>query len=1724
MDKHQEGERERGRTSRASSTSSLGREVRCACQFFQSDSLLPERRAMIISRPSSRNANQPASIANVRGTTEDPTTIYHLQSEHEYEPIGTPLVKPRTMTPVSTAPVVRIIDTDVAPVADSDDSIDLGGRFTPGPVLEGNELILPLDGQIEDSAMETKELAGGGDTSEELESPQQLQDRLEERFLNTLATTAANESRVEGKVYTSKEVDPSTMMKDASPPSSTLQRGAAHGLPQRLRFQADKLRSRLKSIQPPNFTLSINRSRPEKTTSRSSKSRGSSDKKSSGSRSDKTETSKRSRIERIRSSLPDRPRLSLPDRRKFHFPERSKFHLPDRPRFNIKKPNVHFPTLGKSRKTTSSSSSEQQQQQQPQIRRDGTDESSAAGSMRKIFDFSTYPRLFDKKSKIQEEYATSSPKESRAQSIESSTLPRTKKTLAGGSAAPPLGSRWSQKFTDMKFADDEEDESGKTLAERSKPWRRPSLEEPRVSLGTTRRGRSIEEPRAEESLPWSSSDERIDEAGRENEKKRRIIDEQASYEEEAEGEKEFDRIRGIKLRRRTWEESYEEEDEPPRIDPRLYGNEQEEGGGEDDSIEVDRQAYRAAFAAVDPRYDYNKRVAGDGGKLNEREGGREASYEEQPVEEEENEAVSSSGMDEDISARSDQEQQRSSGSSFERRRRGIIEDIDSEEFIIRQEETALALAHEILITTPKAPPPSPPERPARTRSLRKRKEPSVESYEPVGQQHPIRPKRDVGRRSIEADYDYEIESMLDNGEDSFGSGSRHKIVYHAESTCFNLSRLEPPLDDSPLVVVKPIRRKSRSSTGRSESLAEGLNEKRTIEAAANAPSAPPRRRKRVAEVPSIENGFHAWNGHHFSAVSIIETANVQEEKIKMPAPKKPERAVSSSREAPSPAPESSVPPPPVPPKRSSRSRSRGASLAPDDDRTSHGAESLPEIGYTEEDIPQDEEEKKEALVEYPGYATIEKREKPPRPPPLRKRREGKFATTPRTWRVPDRPHRAYSTLRPVGSSALSETTLRRGDRESSSEDARTAYEPVDSEREAAADENDDGNGGKGENGAEEREKQDPRGIVVSMIQGRPLPAPPRPPRSRRDKDVQEQVRNEVALESSLEELLPAMSEAFASTQTDPLPDDMIIEEEITRAKLVVTPSRSGSQILVSTERIPSPAMANFSIDATRSFSQGGEGGEEEEEEEASGAYDESIEIPNLFDQHRRGYSKSLESTMSFESSIKTAGHNQDSEARRWRQRQRHQHRQHQRHAAQRSRTTTSPERDANVPIVPPLPSDKRWSSYRDEIEREEGDESRSASPALLRNISNISRKGDDYEADVEARLQSSFNERIRLEEELERARNLRSSLLTGEPLKIASLEVTDLRVESLNVTNLETQKLTASEIDATIVSASEISKKGESRSAEEESASDIQPTLLLRELIAIRSQLELVNSGSQEAAAAAPPTAATARLQLDQVSRTTETRAIYSSLGRSREASPPQRSSQSQALPVTSEPPKEFIGKEVEARHRSGSTSRSRSSSPGRTETGSTRLRQTASPVKSLPPVISVTPDTPDSRKNNVDASSEITMPQRAVLSYVQEESLPPPPPPSSITSGQTRLVAFTTSSQIPAEFLALASSPPLAVTATSETATNVREPDVLDLGWQLAQALRIAIKRAMRHFVGYIVNRIGHEDTDTKMREIEIALCALLLIIVGLLIICFSAPRTITHHHHWDYFNPPRL
>ncbi|XP_015127210.1 titin [Diachasma alloeum] len=1536
-----EGQDVKGR-SRASSTSSYGREVRCGCQYFQSDSLLPERRAMMM-RPSSRNANP----MTTSGTCD-----------HEYEPVGAAWA-PRTMAP-ATAPVVRIIDTDVVPVADSDDSIDVKGRFTPGPVLDDDDVVLPLDGQIEDNAMEAREL-GSGDTSDDLEheTAQQLQDRLEERFLNT--ATPGTESRTDGEVNTS-QVDSSVMEE------LPLRRGA-RGLPQRLRSQAGKLRSRIKGIQRPHFTFPIERKKSPKV--RSSERSKSSDKTRSsekskspeGSRKRESTKDKPSRIDRIRSSLPDRPKFSLPDKSKFpnfpKLPSRSSFHLPNLPG------RRKTPSLG-----------EQQRQHSSE---------STAGSRRNIFDFSTVPRLFDRKSKEHGEYATSSPKDSRAQSSESTTLPRVKKSKTS------LGSRWTARFTDIKLKDEQEIE---------KPWKHPNLEKPRLSL---RGQESVEDS---EPIAW------IDEH------RASIQDEGLPYDLQGSKPEIIEETTIPKLSKiihRDSEESYEPE--PPQIDPRMYGD---QDVARLEREELQREVYRVSFGAVDPQDIRKKRLPSSEGRDSENEGG--VGMDDREPEEEDRYSTEP----EDESAPSDREQQASSGSSYERRRRGVIEEIDSDEIFVRvkgisQDDMTVAkyltseirealrapgnaLADEIIVL--ESPPQPPPRRPARKRNLRQRKEESLESIENIP---PNRPKR-ILRRSEESDYGSNI---IDNSDSL--SGSHHRIVYHAESAPMDLSHVEP-LDD--IIVVKPLRRKSRSSL-RSSSLvpSEPILE---ISPEVSPPPVPQRRKRRAREVKQQINGIESCNGHHTPELDSwrTEITRPQSEPPVKPArmPSRETVNIITQVEDDYIEPQAEldleleVEHVPIPPKR--RSRSRGTSIFQDDDVISRGAESL-DVAYIDDEEEDNERVSRDNDTDsrgnFPGYAVIDKKEKPPRPAPPRRRRD-KFATTPRRSSGPLRPQRAYSTLRP-----------RSYDRPE--EDRVTPYDEIDPE---------EGNGLEDIDGEHLRELMS--GQVMMKMAGRPLPAPPRPIRTK-GKDKAQERRDE-------EQDLPTYA---SSTQTDPLPDDMVIEEEIIQARAVITPSLTGSQILVSTERIPTPRP--FQITAIS-----------------------HEEIPSLDHDVLRGTSTRSEPELA------------------------------------RKRRDDTPERDFDVPDVPPLPSQKISSEFPDVPPQR---------PPRTRSQS-LSVRGDD-----------THDPRITAIEELEERL---TALLTSETFKIANLEVGDLRVDKLSVSTLEAHKIAVSELDAIVVSASEIT-----------CAEDDEPVInpsLLRELVAIRNQLEAVAASQPQSSPGTPfivsedspsdsKTESTIievkesragspkrhQLQLEPLSKSMETRALYSSQG-------------SEQVPIREIHHQVESTKDVSP---TSSKSTSRADSPMRTTTtGALISRETASPVRSLPPAISVTPDTvepsapleaPTVPHKKFETSQ--SKPQRATISYSAETS---PESPESLERSSPippQFIAFQTS-QIPPQFFAL-SSPQVQTPQPAPNSGN-DEPGVIDMTQQLLRALRLAGKRAMRHFVSYVVSRVSQEETEAKIREVELTLCALLLIIAGLLIVCFAAPRTINHHHHWDYFNPPRL
>ncbi|XP_014607342.1 PREDICTED: uncharacterized protein LOC106788525 isoform X1 [Polistes canadensis] len=1669
-----QGEQLKGRTSRASSTSSLGREVRCGCQYYQSDSLLPERQARI-GRPSSRTG----------GMQELPTSRLPC-SEHEYEPIAVPLGH----HPLTTAPVVQIIDTDVVPVADSDDSIDERGLL-PSRLILGGDVILPLDGRIEDVAMEGQELGETvGDTSEEQDSPQQIQERLDERYLSSLSspaavaisavsvapspptpttatTTPGAESRTDGEVNTSQM--------DSSALDELPLRRDSQTIPQRLKSQAGKLSSRLRGIQRPKFSFT-KRPKSEKTRSMTMTTTTSSGK------SDKSRTDKKvpSRMDRIRSSFSERPRFSLPDRPKFHFPDSSKFRLPEKAKFSMKRPNISLPKALK-RKTRKSSLKEQQQQQQQR-----STDSTIGGSRRNIFDFSTYPRIFEKKSKTrrdgdvegegdEDDYAaTSSPKNSRGQSQESATFPRVRKSY------PSTTASWALRFGEPTFDELDQNENVSAI-ERMRPWRHPSLEEPRRSLMleekdtlaariSWEKSQKKDKPRKSGRSMEEEVEEEQEEELEEEEEEIQYMDYDPDSVEISEGRGE---INGKEKRRK-------DDEQQPRVSDWRQSDEEVAAVIGDEMFKPVRRTRSLAdptvpfdvgtsFAAVDPRQfeqiqlPTKKEVKQKEEEEEEVEVEEELEIEEEGYEEEELEEELEELEDRDLSsAHSDREQQQSSGSSCDRRRRGIVEDTGSEEYYPRDTvpefnkyfQPVNALADDIIM------PSIPPKRPAR-RSLRKRKEDLVEeSYDVVVP--PARTKRErmVQRTSEDISDDLYYEERSD-------SSSRHRVVYQTEFDPNELTKpINEPLDD--IVVVKPARRKSRSSIrSQSQIPIESDIVSRNIVQNGDVPRQQPpivptrRKRARGLKIPNGRNEqlFPAtmcngrndkWEESLLSSSRIgIEQPirsqeihdiifNAQEDKV----------LIKNHQHADTPI--------PVPPKR--RSRSRTISLAQDDDRTSHGAESLPEVDYVQEDIPPDETTQ-DSMRDLSGYALVDKREKPPRPPPPRRRKiREKFATTPRP-NPPKRPQRTYSTLtsstKLKDDLSIEERILEQQQQQSES----MPYIEIDLE--------------------DRKELRDDR--VLSKIQGRPLPAPPRPPRARKE-------HSQDHYDESLSEII---NEATTATQTDPLPDDMIIEEEITQAKLIVTPSLSGSQVMVSTERIPSPSQ--FPILPGSEFSPNDDDKYRHVDTPRSSREPSSfVDYQERFQERRSPFSgeppppppppPTIPDTIAIDQS-----HLQS----------------HLQSIIRSALMTDETLRIGSLEVgdlkvdrlsVSQLETSKLLASEIDaivisasELKNLQEPKEDSFSPAIIKELIAI-RSHLESVASSQAREERRLHDRESDTESILKDSNKKDLIQDQQEIKRydGKVSITDRSIKS----SLDDEK-----------SIKDAKKKIKIESTETESALSFVESM---------SDNETVDPMSMK------------RLEMFE-GKQLSTQIRHSDSKSSLTAEFDLMSERRPEIDVVDIQDKQVQSKEEDI---SGISRKSRSRSSSPTTTERTRpVRQTASPIRSLPPVISVTPDTPDTTSTPYNVSN-VTQAQHAVISYSEDpeissdnqeaprESLQSPTTSNLSSSGVTHFIAFPTS-QIPEEFLSLVRSP----------STRVVEPEltIRESSRQLLRAIRIVGAKLIRDFASHLVSRVGAEDAAGKIRELELALCALLLVIAILLIVYFSNSRTIMHYHHWDYFNPPQ-
>lgn len=81
-------------------------------------------------------------------------------------------------------------------------------------------------------------------------------------------------------------------------------------------------------------------------------------------------------------------------------------------------------------------------------------------------------------------------------------------------------------------------------------------------------------------------------------------------------------------------------------------------------------------------------------------------------------------------------------------------------------------------------------------------------------------------------------------------------------------------------------------------------------------------------------------------------------------------------------------------------------------------------------------------------------------------------------------------------------------------------------------------------------------------------------------------------------------------------------------------------------------------------------------------------------------------------------------------------------------------------------------------------------------------------------------------------------------------------------------------------------------------------------------------------------------------------------------------------------------------------------------------------------------------------------------------------------------------------------------------------EPSIGELSCQLVHACQGVTLRALYQLVQYVAPQV--RDGEDKRRDLQIALCILLVLVAGLILMGYGSGKTY-HHHHWDYhFLPP--
>lgn len=372
---------------------------------------------------------------NIRSFSNGYFSFSFPPRDHEYEPI-TPMSTNRTTPP----PILKVAST-------SPDATTNGKAADANTTKEKQYLKLPPDDEIisadadeeydedeeefdeeEMEEEEEEEFSDDQEDDDEEMTAEELQAQMEERFFNQAA---------------SKSAIPVKVNKSQPGPSGVKAASPAKSEPDQPQSFQEKLKSRADRFKASFQTMAKRKEAPKEGTEGDGF-EGEPPAKS------KFQFPKRPKFDRSKFKLPERPKLKMPEKAKFKMPnrpkikmpERPKFKMPERPKFNLPdtskfklpdRPKIQIPNLRLPKRSNSFKE-----------RDDAKAGTSAMGSKKDLFDFRTFPRIFNKRKR--EENGAESDNHLKTESI----------PAASSAPSTPLWKRanltqkWGQMITELK--------------------------------------------------------------------------------------------------------------------------------------------------------------------------------------------------------------------------------------------------------------------------------------------------------------------------------------------------------------------------------------------------------------------------------------------------------------------------------------------------------------------------------------------------------------------------------------------------------------------------------------------------------------------------------------------------------------------------------------------------------------------------------------------------------------------------------------------------------------------------------------------------------------------------------------------------------------------------------------------------------------------------------------------------------------------------------------------------------------------------------------------------------------------------------------------------------------------------------------------------------------------------------------------------------------------------